>query len=190
MPRSRQNLDRIVRTDVAFFGDREICPGALRARETLHESLRAHLETKLETRKAGLGHLQRRVADAPDLPDKHGSHFDAFDRQVLSKGAGREGAIELARPPRVVLDRIRIHRFVVTAVHVRVGLRVAVDVGAADRNASGNGLLPYGRANRTPPVRELTRLPNVDRHEARHFVNVSGSRISALCVSYSSSIAK
>ena len=63
-------------------------------------------------------------------------------REVLSERPGPERTPQPLGPPRVVLDRIRVHGFVAPTVHPEIGLTVADDVLAAHGDTPVDRLLP------------------------------------------------
>src|SRR5581483_12022523 len=69
--------------------------------------------------------------------------------------------------PRVVLDRVGVHRLAVAAVHPPVGLVVALEVHAPHRHPTRHRRLPDARRDLTPVPLGRTRHTDVHRHHRR-----------------------
>ena len=74
-----------------------------------------------------MAHLEQRRAGADDVADQHLGLVGPLDGQVLPEVAeGREVAPQRGPPVRVVLDRVGVDGLVRAAVHLAVGLAVAL----------------------------------------------------------------
>ena len=84
-------------------------------------------------------------------PITRSSSVEPAHGEVLAERRRVDRTPELARPPVVVLDRVRVHRLVGTTVDATVGLVVAVEVHAPHRDPARDRRLPDPGRDR-PPV--------------------------------------
>src|SRR5262245_43305643 len=131
--------DRVSRRDLAIADDGEVEAEEPALEELGHELVTAHPDPELEAGQPRLRHDELGGADADAVADADPVVEQALGGQVLAERARAELELRpLARPELVVLGRVGVDGLVLTAVHAKVGLAVAVEVQTAQRHTAGN----------------------------------------------------
>jgi hypothetical protein len=159
-------MDRVAGTDVALAHDAEVGAHASLVLKALRESEVVHANAELEAGKSRLCDLEDRRADLPVLADDRLPEVDAFDGEILAELARRRHHAVVVPPCVVVLARVGVDGLVRSAVHLAIGLVVAVEVDAADRDAAIDRVLPDRRRDDLSSPEHLADRTDVDGQHA------------------------
>ena len=152
-----------------FFEYGEVEAGAAAFGEAADELHVAELGPHFETGFARRRHLEECSTGAEEISGFDLILGDAFDREILTEETGRERATRiLGVPRRIVLGRVGIDRFERPAVHAMVGLMIAFETEAMDRDGSGDGLFEDARPDLLAAVVEVAQAAVLDAEDATH----------------------
>ena len=164
---ARERLDAVARSDVALHLDGEVVAGAAAGEEPLDHVLAAEAKPELVAGQPGLGDDELGGADAEAVADRDLLlERQPLDREVLAEGAERQLLPELLPPEGVVLERVGVDRLRGAAVDGEVGLAVAVEVQATERDATLDRLLEDAGCHVASLPAHGAREADVDRDDS------------------------
>lgn len=160
---SRERSDFVAGGNVALTLDLEIKAGAAAGEKAADDVRRMEFYTELKTGNAGLSDDDFRGADGEAITEVNGIFEEALGGEIFAEAAhGEIVDAEFTFPESVVFDRIAVGGFQRTAVDGEVGLAVTIEVEAAERNATLDGLLVNAGGDSAAVPIDHARLSNGD----------------------------
>jgi hypothetical protein len=147
-----------------------------------------HPDAEAIARDPRLADLEQRRADLVAVTDADLVVRETLHGEVLAElPVGEIVAAEKLLPVAIGLDLVDEHRAVDATVPLQVALAIAVDVKAADRPATADGVLPDAGVDSSPLPANVPGRADVDRQEPasggkRHYVPAFG-RIPGVTIS-------
>ena len=166
----RDGFDPVAGADVALDRDGEVVAGATAGEEPLDHVLAPEAKPELVAGQPRLGKDELGGANAEAVP--HGDLLlerQPLDGEVLAEHPERQLRSELLSPEGVVLERIGIDRLRDAAVDCEVGLAVAVEVQATERDATLDRLLEDSGCHVASLPAHGAREADVDRDDTHDF---------------------
>ena len=142
---------------------RRYAPGRALCCKAHRKARVVHADPELVARDPRLADLEDGGPDRPALADRRGSEIDPRGREVLTECAGFDRPIELGGPPGQVFRGVGIDGLVRATVDGSVGLGVAGEIHAADRDRTSDGRLPDGRPDGLATKADRPDTTDIDR---------------------------